>query len=86
MKKISQKANRKTTKTQIKDGWHTWSGYDVYVDEGKAVRARKEDRNGSPVSAAIYKKNPSGDGVIKTSPENASTVMRGLREGRRFIK
>lgn len=62
---MSKKHIRKTAvRPGIRDGWHTWSGHDVYVENGRALRATKLDRNGQPVSANIYKVNPKGSGYV----------------------
>ena len=39
----------------MNNGWHTYYGREVYVENGIVTRAIKKDRNGGYIPAAVYR-------------------------------
>lgn len=66
---------------KMKDGWHTISGYEVYVEDGFIRRGIKYDQNGGALPAFVYrwsKKLNCWSSEDKISPEAfRSGVKRG---------
>ena len=70
----------------IKDGWHVCHGYDVYVLDGYVRGAMKKDRNGSLVSAAVYRWSKSLNCWVNVyNTRTLGTVSRGLAKGTYMI-
>lgn len=70
--------------TEIRDGWHSIAGRDLYVRDGMVIRAMKLDTNGSLVPAGIYER----DGNVWTNVGglySVDIVRRGIRKGRFMI-
>lgn len=65
---------------KIKDGWHTVSGYDVYVEDGYILRGTKPDRNGHEVDAYPYYADKDNGGWTRGTP-SVSEFSDGVRSG-----
>ena len=66
----------------VKDGWHMSHGYDLYVLDDHVRVAMKKDRNGSLVSAAVYRwSKPLNCWVNVYDSRTLDTVRRGLAKG-----
>jgi hypothetical protein len=59
------------------DGWRVVGGHDCYVEDGKVVRCKKQDRNGSEVTAYPYRRARGGGWDRKTPAPD--TLRAGLR-------
>lgn len=48
---------------KMKDGWHTISGYEVYVEDGYILRGIKYDQNGGALPAFVYRRDRTKAGI-----------------------
>lgn len=51
----SQLRRKEKIMEKMKDGWHTISGYEVYVEDGFIRRGIKYDQNGGVLPAFVYR-------------------------------
>ena len=47
---------------KMKDGWHTISGYEVYVEDGYILRGINRDQNGGMLPAFVYRQDRTKSG------------------------
>ena len=69
-----------------KDGWHVLGGNDVYIENGKIIRATKADINNSEVPAAVYRWDTQYNCYIKEMPITPSAFLSGIKSGKISIK
>ena len=69
-------------KKTISNGWHEIGTCSVYTENGIITRATKQDRNGSEVPAAIYRKSQAEyNGWDNVMPCKYDTFRAGWRKG-----
>lgn len=63
-------------KTTITDGWHTISGYNVYVEGGKVLRGLSSDKQ-----KTVYPFRAARDGWDNDSGLSVDAFRAGVRRG-----
>jgi len=69
----------------MKDGWHTISGAELYIEGGFILRGIKTDSNGGRVTAYPYRKNKRG-GWDKDTGITPGAYKAGARRGTIALK
>lgn len=71
--------------TEVKDGWHTIKGMDIYFENGKVIRGRAK-RYGSFVIVLPYKWSNIYHSYVCVKGEKASTFINAFYNGKREMR